>query len=63
MVVTLETIHKDIQKIINELVFLQHVMEEEYELSDEARQKLQSVREHMDKGEYISHETVVKKYG
>ena len=63
MAVTLETIHEDMQKIKNELVFLRHVMEEEYELSGEARQELQSARERMDKGEYIPHEDVMKKYG
>ena len=63
MTVTLETIHEDMQKIKNELLFLRHVMEEEYELSGEARQELQAARERMDKGEYIPHEDVMKKYG
>ena len=63
MTVTLETIHEDMQKIKNELLFLRHVMEEEYELSSKAQQKLQAARERMDKGEYIPHEDVMKKYG
>ena len=55
MTVTLETIHEDMQKIKNELVFLRHVMEEEYELSGDARQELKVARERMGKGEYTSH--------
>ena len=63
MAVTLETIHEDMQKIKQDLVFLRHVMEEEYELSTEARRKLQAARERMARGDHIPHEDIMKKYG
>ena len=63
MSTTLETIHEDIRVIKNELAFLRHVMEEEYELGDEARQDLKAARKRLAKGEYIPHEQVMKQYG
>ena len=63
MAVTLETIHEDMQKMKQDLVFLRHVMEEEYELSTEARRELQAARARMARGDYIPHEKIMEKYG
>ena len=43
--VTLETIHKDLEYIKDNIDFLKHVMEEEYELSDWAKKELKKARE------------------
>ena len=47
MEATLKTIHRDMEKIKDEQLFLRHVLEEEYEPTKDARQKLQAAREHM----------------
>lgn len=62
MAVTLETIHQDMQKIKSELSFLKHIMEEDYELGDEAKQRLEIARKDMKNGKYISHEQIMAKY-
>jgi AraC-like DNA-binding protein len=63
MTITLETIHQDMQKIKSELTFLRHIMEEECELSDETKRRLEKARQDMNKGKYISHEDIKAKYG
>lgn len=63
MPVTLETIHKDIKQMQNDLSLVKHIMEEEYELSEETRQELHAARKRMKNGDFVSHETVMKKYG
>ena len=62
MAVTLEIIHKDMQRIKKELSLLRHLVEEDYELSDEARQKLQKARVDMDSGEYVFHEEMMARH-
>ena len=56
---TLETIHRDMHKIKNELCFLRHLMEEEYDFSEKVRQQLEIARK-TPRSEYISHEDVKK---
>ena len=63
MAVTLEMIHREMKRIKNEFIFFRLLMEEDYELSDKARKDLQEAKERMDKGEYVLHEEVMKKYG
>ena len=63
MAVTLETIHEEMQKMKQDLVFLRHVMEEEYELSAKACRELQAARKRMARGDYIPHEKIMEKYG
>ena len=58
MVITLETIHKDVQLVRRELHTLKCLLESDGELTNEACHKLQKAREEMDKGKYISHEKV-----
>ena len=62
MAVTLETIHQDMQKIKSELSFLKHIMEEDYELDDEAKQRLEIARKDMKDGKYISHDKIMARY-
>jgi hypothetical protein len=59
MAVTLETLHKELKQMRNDLHFLKHVMEEEYELSDEAKQRLEIARK-TPRSDYIDHEDVKK---
>lgn len=63
MAVTLETLHREMKHMRNELHLLRFIIEDEYELSDEARHELNAARERMEKGEYVPHEEVMKKYG
>jgi hypothetical protein len=39
MAVTLETIHREIKHMQNDLYLLKHIMEEEYELSEKTGEK------------------------
>jgi len=57
MTITLETIHKEIKQMQNNLYLLKHIMEEEYELSEKAQEKLAKARK-TPRSEYISHEHV-----
>lgn len=63
MATTPESIHKDMQKIKNELSFLRHIVEEYYDISDEAADKLEKARSEMKNGDYVPHEDVIAKYG
>ena len=63
MAITLETIHKDIQQLKNELHRVRSMLENEGELTEEARRELKEAREEMDHGEYIAHEEIMAKYG
>jgi len=55
--VTLETLYKEMKQMRSELHFLRHLLEEEYELSDEAIRKLEHARK-TPRSAYISHEDV-----
>jgi len=61
MAITLETIHKEIQQMQNELCLLKHIMEEEYELSERTQEKLNRARKTL-RSEYISHEHIKQKF-
>jgi predicted transcriptional regulator len=63
MAVTLETIHKDIQQLKNELHRVRSMLEDEGELTDEVRRELKEAREEMDRGEHVAHEEIMAKYG
>ena len=60
MAITLETIHKEIQQIQNNLYLLKHIMEEEYELSEKTQEKLDRARK-TPRSQYISHEYIKQK--
>ena len=59
--VTLDVVYKEIKDLKNEMVHLKHLMEEDYELSDWAKDELKKAREEM-KTKTISHEEIMKKY-
>ena len=63
MAITLETIHKEIKQIYDELCLLKHIVAEEYELTNEASRELKKARKEMNNGNYISHEEMMAKYG
>lgn len=63
MAITLETIHKDIQQVKGELYILRSMLEDEDELTDEARQELEKAREEMAHGKFVRHEEIMAKYG
>jgi len=63
MAVTLEAVHQDMQAIKSELYFLRHIVEEDYELSDDTIRKLEKTRRDMKSGKYISHKVFKAKYG
>lgn len=60
MAITLETIHKEIQQMQNNLSLLKHIMEEEYELSEKTQEKLDRARK-TPRSEYICHEHIKQK--
>jgi len=57
---TLETIQQDIEQMKRELLFLRHVMEEDYELSEEAKKRLELARK-TPRSAYLSHEAVKRR--
>ena len=63
MTITLETIHGDLQRVKEELNILRNMLGDEGELTDEVRHELQKARKEMAKGEFVSHEEIVAKYG
>ena len=63
MAVTLEMIHKDMQRIRSEVHLLRDVIEWEWRLSNKAHRELDKAREEMAKGEYVTHEDVMDRYG
>ena len=63
MAITLETIHREIQQVKGQLHRLLGMLDDEGELTDEARQKLRRAREEMAHGKLVSHENIMAKYG
>ena len=63
MVVTLETIHKEMQKVSRKLHSLLRIPEDEGGLTEEACKKLDKAREDMAHGKFVSHEEIKDKYG
>ena len=59
MATTLEEIHKEIQQLQNDLCFIRHAVEEDYDLSDETIRELEIARK-TPRSEYIKHEVVKK---
>ena len=62
MSTTLKTIQKEMRQIRRDVAFLRHVVEEDYELSDETVRRLEAARK-TPLYEYVRHEDVVKKCG
>lgn len=58
MPVTLQKIYKEIENVKTELHLIRHIVEEDYELSEEAKHKLEMARK-APLSEYISHEEVL----
>ena len=63
MAITLETIHREIQQIRGQLHRLLAMLDDEGELNDEARQELKKARKEMARGEFVSHEEIMARYG
>ena len=63
MTVTLDTIYQEIQQVKSELHRVRNMLEDEGELTDEARRDLEEARDQMARGEYVPHEEVMAKYG
>jgi len=63
MTVTLETIHQEIHQVKSELYRLRNMLADEGELTDEAYRDLEEAREEMGRGDYVTHEEIVAKYG
>jgi len=59
--VTLDVVYKEIKDLKGEMTYLKHLLEEDYELSDWAKDELKKAREEM-KSKTISHEEIMKKY-
>ena len=57
---TLATIHRAIQQIKHEMLFLRHIMEDDYELSEEAKKQLELARM-TPRSAYLSHKAVKKR--
>ena len=63
MAMTLDTIHKEIKQLQNDIFVLRHIMEEEYPLSNWASKALKKAREEMGQKNYVPHEEILAKYG
>lgn len=64
MPVTLQKIYKEIEDVKTELHLIRHIMAEDYELSDEVLGELKKARDEMDnRGEFVTHEEIMSKYG
>ena len=63
MPVTLEMIHREMQRIRTDIHLLQDMMEDKWQLSAVTRRGLRKAREEMAKGEYIGHDDMMAKYG
>lgn len=57
----MEKIYKSITDLKSDVKYIKHLMEEEYELSDWAKDELKKAREEM-KSKTISHKEIMKKY-
>ena len=63
MTVTLDTIYQEIQEVKSELHRVRNMLEDEGELTDEARRDLANARDQMTRGNYATHEEIMAKYG
>jgi uncharacterized coiled-coil DUF342 family protein len=63
MTVTLETLYQEIQQVKNELHRVRSMLEDEGELTDETRQDIEEAREQMARGDYVTHEEIMARYG
>jgi len=63
MTVTLETIYREIRQVRSELHRVRDMLEDEGELTAEARRDVEEARRQMAHGEYATHEEVMAKYG
>ncbi len=59
--VILNVVYKEIQDLKSVVTYLKHLLEEEYELSNWAKEELKNAREEM-KTKTITHEDIIKKY-
>ncbi|PKP56473.1 MAG: hypothetical protein CVT89_06140 [Candidatus Altiarchaeales archaeon HGW-Altiarchaeales-2] len=59
--VTLNMLHKNIMKLMDDMAYLKHLLDEEYELSDRAKKDLKEARKTPD-SEYISQEDMEKEF-
>ena len=59
--VTLDVVYKEIKDLKGEMTYLKHLLEEDYELSDWAKDELKKAREEME-SKTFSHEEIMKKY-
>lgn len=63
MTVTLETLYREIQQVKNELHWVRSMLEDEGELTDDARRDIEEAREQMARGDYVTHEEIMARYG
>jgi len=63
MTVTLDTIYQEIQEVKSELHRVRNMLEDEGELTDEARRDLANARDQMTRGNCVTHEEIMAKYG
>ncbi len=59
--VTLSVVYNEIKDLRGEMIHLKHLMGEDYELSNWAKDELKKAREEM-KTKTISHEEIMNKY-
>jgi len=59
--VTLDKVYKEIKDLKGDMIYIKHLLEEEYELSDWAKEELKKARKDM-KSKTIPHEEIMKKY-
>ena len=63
MRITLEAIYQEIKQVKSELHRVRSMLEDEGEFTDEALRDVQVAREQMGRGEYVTHEDIMAKYG
>ena len=59
--VTLETVNKNVLKLIVEVDVLKHFIQEDFELDNEVKEEIETSRKRP-RSEFISHEEIMKEF-
>jgi len=63
MAVTLKRLYKEIEDVKTELHLIRHMMTEDYDIKPEVLAELKKARDEMDRGDFVTHEGIMAKYG
>lgn len=64
MAITLKRLYKEIEDVKTELHLIRHMMTEDYDIKPEVLSDLKKARDEMNgRGEFVTHEEIMAKYG